>query len=117
MPTPALRIRNVTKRFAELVAVDSMSFDIKPREFVSVIGPSGCGKSTLFNIIGGFIAGYEGEVLVHGTASDRRRSIGMVFQVSRNCSCSGMLNCAKFGTRPRVTSRSTRSASSKTRNT
>src|SRR5262249_4039610 len=80
MVTPALRVRNVTKRFAELVAVESISFDIKPHEFVSVIGPSGCGKSTLFNIIGGFVTGYEGEILIHGAANNTRRSIGMVFQ-------------------------------------
>ncbi len=80
METPALSARNVTKRYAGLTAVDGMSFDIAPREFVSVIGPSGCGKSTLFNIIGGFVTGYEGEVLVHGAAGNMRRSIGMVFQ-------------------------------------
>jgi NitT/TauT family transport system ATP-binding protein len=80
----ALRVQNVTKRFIsadkEIVAISGMSFDVQPGQFISVIGPSGCGKSTLFNIIGGFIGDYEGEVLLDGQANVARRSIGTVFQ-------------------------------------
>jgi NitT/TauT family transport system ATP-binding protein len=80
----SLRIVNVTKRFGTgekaLVAVTDMSFDARPGEFISLIGPSGCGKSTLFNIIGGFIKDYEGQVLLDGSANVARRSIGTVFQ-------------------------------------
>lgn len=80
----ALRVQNVTKRFGvgdtELVAISDISFDVRPGELISVIGPSGCGKSTLFNIIGGFIGGYEGEILLDRQANVARRSIGSVFQ-------------------------------------
>ena len=68
-----LQTRNVTKRFgghAGIVAVRDMSFDVKPGEFISIIGPSGCGKSTLFNIIGGFLKDYEGEVVLDAGQSD-----------------------------------------------
>jgi ABC-type cobalamin/Fe3+-siderophores transport system ATPase subunit len=75
-----LSVRNVTKRFGHLTAIDDISFDVRPREFISVIGPSGCGKTTLFNIIGGFVSGYEGTLLLDGQANVARRSIGMVFQ-------------------------------------
>lgn len=79
-----LRILNVSKRFRkrekEVVAVSDLSFDASPGEFISVIGPSGCGKSTLFNIIGGFISDFEGQVLLDGQASVHRRAIGTVFQ-------------------------------------
>jgi NitT/TauT family transport system ATP-binding protein len=80
-----LTIDGVSMRFgdadAATLAVDNMSFHVKKGEFVSIIGPSGCGKSTLFNIIGGLISGYTGDVQVGGqkvvgTNSD----IGMVFQ-------------------------------------
>jgi NitT/TauT family transport system ATP-binding protein len=79
----ALQVKNVTKRFggyAGLVAVNDMSFDVKPGEFISIIGPSGCGKSTLFNIIGGFIKDYEGEVVLDGQGKPGNRTVGTVFQ-------------------------------------
>ncbi len=64
-----------------VVAVDHMSFDVNPGEFVSVIGPSGCGKSTLFNVIGGLLTSHQGIVSVAGeTISGPHQSIGMVFQ-------------------------------------
>jgi NitT/TauT family transport system ATP-binding protein len=80
-----LAVEHVCKRFETgegvVVAVDDVSFSIAPGEFVSIIGPSGCGKSTLFNIIGGLVGDYEGQVtvagdIIHGT----HPAIGMVFQ-------------------------------------
>ncbi|HVO89591.1 MAG TPA: ABC transporter ATP-binding protein [Casimicrobiaceae bacterium] len=80
-----LSVRNIRKHFASgdagITAVDDVSFDVAVGEFVSVIGPSGCGKSTLFNIIGGLIADYQGDVLVAGSpVSGTHAGIGMVFQ-------------------------------------
>src|SRR5271154_6435726 len=65
----------------ELLALDDVSLDVAPGEFLAVIGPSGCGKSTLFNIVGGLLSGYEGRVAVAGERiSGPHASIGMVFQ-------------------------------------
>ena len=62
-------------------ALDRVTLDVADGEFVSVIGPSGCGKSTLFNIVGGLIAQYEGNVLIDGHAVDgAHRDVGVVFQ-------------------------------------
>ncbi len=82
---PILVVDDIFKRFdtqdGGLVAVDHVSFDVVPGEFLSVIGPSGCGKSTLFNIIGGLLGGYEGRVSVVGeTIKGPHASIGMIFQ-------------------------------------
>src|SRR6267154_1854805 len=82
---PILVVENIVKRFETqdgvLTAVDDVSFNVVPGEFLSVIGPSGCGKSTLFNIIGGLLDGYQGRVAVAGeTVKGPHASIGMVFQ-------------------------------------
>jgi NitT/TauT family transport system ATP-binding protein len=81
----ALVVADVSKRFVTpdgtLTAVDHVSFTVGQGEFVSVIGPSGCGKSTLFNVIGGLLDGYEGEVLVGGErVTGPHPAIGMIFQ-------------------------------------
>ena len=80
-----LDVTHIVKRFptpeGDIVAVDDVSFSIVAGEFVSIIGPSGCGKSTLFNIVGGLLGGYEGQVTVAGeTVSGTHPGIGMVFQ-------------------------------------
>jgi NitT/TauT family transport system ATP-binding protein len=82
---PILVVENIVKRFETqdgvLTAVDDVSFNVVPGEFLSVIGPSGCGKSTLFNVIGGLLDGYDGRVTVAGEAvRGPHPSIGMIFQ-------------------------------------
>jgi NitT/TauT family transport system ATP-binding protein len=80
-----LVVDDIVKRFetpdGALTAVDHVSLDVAPGEFLGVIGPSGCGKSTLFNVMGGLLDGYEGTVRVAG---ERIRgphpAIGMIFQ-------------------------------------
>ena len=87
MPTaePILVVENIVKLFETqdgvLTAVDDVSFNVMPGEFLSVIGPSGCGKSTLFNVMGGLLDGYEGRVMVGGdTVRGPHASVGMIFQ-------------------------------------
>lgn len=65
----------------QVIAVDRVSFNIKPGEFVCIVGPSGCGKSTVMNAIAGFQSPTTGNVKVGGKVvtkpgADR----GMVFQ-------------------------------------
>ena len=80
-----LVVEDIVKRFdtpdGALTAIDGMSFNVAPGEFLAVIGPSGCGKSTLFNVIGGLLDGYQGRVTVAGeTVRGPHAAIGMVFQ-------------------------------------
>ena len=81
----ALRVEGLTKTFGTaqgpLTAIENVSFDVKPGEFVSVIGPSGCGKSTLFKILGGLTSYTEGRAFVGSDpVSGPHPAIGMVFQ-------------------------------------
>jgi NitT/TauT family transport system ATP-binding protein len=80
-----LVVDDIVKRFATpegpLVAVDHVSLQVRPGEFIAVIGPSGCGKSTLFNIVGGLVDDYQGTVSVAGTRMrGPHPAVGMVFQ-------------------------------------
>jgi NitT/TauT family transport system ATP-binding protein len=79
-----LSIKNLNKTFetrdGELVALGSVSFDVYPGEFVSIVGPSGCGKTTLLKIIAGLIPKSEGEITVDKERFDPSREVGFVFQ-------------------------------------
>ena len=82
---PQLVIDNVSKQFGEgpgaVLAVDRVSFNVMPGEFVACIGPSGCGKSTLFNIIGGLLGEYDGNVMIDkDRIAGPHPAVGMVFQ-------------------------------------
>ncbi len=61
-----LEVRDVTKRFGGLIAVNAVSFDVAENEILSVIGPNGAGKSTLFKLISSFLRTTAGEVRFSG---------------------------------------------------
>jgi NitT/TauT family transport system ATP-binding protein len=81
-----LEVKNLSKSYksedgSAVQALDDVSLTVSEGEFVAIIGPSGCGKSTLFNIIGGLVGDYEGQVLVDGhPVAGNHQDIGMVFQ-------------------------------------
>ena len=62
-----LEVKNLTKRFGGLVAVDSLSLTVSAGETVSIIGPNGAGKTTVFNLITGFNLPTSGEIIFDGT--------------------------------------------------
>jgi branched-chain amino acid transport system ATP-binding protein len=61
-----LSIRNVSKHFGGVVAVNGVSFEVMPEEIVSVIGPNGAGKTTLLNMISGFYHPNSGSIVFGG---------------------------------------------------
>lgn len=64
--TAVLSLKDVTKKFGGLTAVDDVSFDIQQGEIFGLIGPNGAGKTTIFNLITAVYALTEGEILFHG---------------------------------------------------
>ncbi|MGE3966973.1 MAG: putative 2-aminoethylphosphonate ABC transporter ATP-binding protein [Dongiaceae bacterium] len=79
-----LSLRNITKRFGSVVALDSIELEIPQSEFICFLGPSGCGKTTLLRIIAGLEIPDGGELLFRGEdltrIPERLRNFGMVFQ-------------------------------------
>lgn len=79
-----LQLQNITQRFGDFIAVESIDLDVSGGEMVALLGPSGCGKSTLLRIVSGFIRQTQGRVLFDGHPVDhlspRERGVGIVFQ-------------------------------------
>jgi len=83
-PDSDIRLERVTKRFADVVAVDDLSLEIERGSFFAMLGPSGCGKTTTLRMIGGFEDPSAGRVFLGGTdVTDHppfRRDVNTVFQ-------------------------------------
>lgn len=80
----AVSVREVTKRFEEVTALNRVSLDVVRGEFLSLLGASGCGKTTLLRIIGGFEDPTSGAVMIgdRNVTHDPpyRRRTNMIFQ-------------------------------------
>jgi branched-chain amino acid transport system ATP-binding protein len=88
--TALLSLKNVSKRFRGLVAVDGVSFDVTEGEIFAVIGPNGAGKTTLFNMVAGALNSDSGEIIFSGRSITGlppdavcRRGIARTFQIVR----------------------------------
>jgi putative ABC transport system ATP-binding protein len=86
----SIELQEISKKYNNVPALDSISLTIEKNEWVAVMGPSGSGKSTLLNIIGGLDRPTAGKVVVEGEdisalaskqlAVFRREKVGFVFQ-------------------------------------
>ncbi len=68
-----LKVRNLSKSFGGVKAVQDVTFAIKPNTIHSVIGPNGAGKTTLFNLISGVYVPTEGEISLEGASVTKKR--------------------------------------------
>ena len=84
-----LEVRNLTKRFGSLIAVNDISMAVQSGELRAVIGPNGAGKTTFFNMISGFFPPTSGEIVLAGenvtqlSVADRvARGMARTFQIT-----------------------------------
>jgi spermidine/putrescine transport system ATP-binding protein len=84
LPSAAVSLSQVVKRFGEVVAVDHIDLEVQDGEFFSLLGPSGCGKTTTLRMIGGFEEPTAGLIELQGTdvtwLPPYRRNVNTVFQ-------------------------------------
>ncbi|MCX8052895.1 MAG: sn-glycerol-3-phosphate ABC transporter ATP-binding protein UgpC, partial [Armatimonadetes bacterium] len=77
-------LKNLTKTFKNVVAVNNFNLEIKDKEFLVLVGPSGCGKTTVLRMIAGLEEATEGEIYIGdrlvNDVSPKDRDIAMVFQ-------------------------------------
>jgi spermidine/putrescine ABC transporter ATP-binding subunit len=80
----SVQLVDLRKLYGSVVALDSLTLEVKQGEFVTLLGPSGSGKTTTLMMIAGFEEPSAGDILVNGTPVVRhppyRRNIGVVFQ-------------------------------------
>jgi ABC-type branched-subunit amino acid transport system ATPase component len=85
-----LEVRNLSRSFGGLKAVQDVSFKLRQNEILGIIGPNGAGKTTLFNLLNGFLRPGTGEILLDGRDMSGRKphelceaGIGRTFQIMR----------------------------------
>lgn len=80
----SIELKNVTKQFGEVTAVNDVNFTVSDGQLVALLGPSGCGKTTVLRMISGLESPTSGEIWVRGKRVNdvpvQKRNIGFVFQ-------------------------------------
>ncbi|MEM2562201.1 MAG: ATP-binding cassette domain-containing protein, partial [Candidatus Bathyarchaeia archaeon] len=87
---PLLHVKNLTKRFGGLVAINNLTFHVEEEEILGLMGPNGAGKTTLFNIISGIYKPTSGTIEFQGVRIDNlppedivRLGIARTYQIPR----------------------------------
>ena len=82
---PIISVKNVTKKFTEVVAVDNVCFDVNAGEIFAFLGPNGAGKSTTIKMLTTLLRPTEGSLFLSGHDVNKeqeaaRKVFGIVFQ-------------------------------------
>jgi putative ABC transport system ATP-binding protein len=85
-----IEVKNVTKTYGRIEALNDVSLEVKDGDFISFLGPSGSGKTTFLNLVAGLLTPTSGEIIVDGVSlyklgprertAFRRRKFGFIFQ-------------------------------------
>lgn len=93
-----VEVRNLTKRFGDLLVLDNVSFDVKEGEFLCIVGPTGCGKTTFLNSLTGIYDIDEGAIHIDGEDVDlKKHSIAYIMQEYSTMSWLNVRQNVQFG--------------------
>ena len=109
-----LEIRNLTKTFGDVLAVNNVSLDINSGEFITLLGPSGSGKTTVLRMIAGFEKPDSGKILLNGQDISGKppyeRDVNTVFQDYALFGHMDVITNIEYGLRVKKVSKSERRA-------
>jgi len=75
-----IEVKDLTKRFGELLVLDKINFQVAQGEFLAIVGPTGCGKTTFLNCLSKLIQTSAGDIFIDGqVANPRQHNISFVF--------------------------------------
>lgn len=76
-----IEVKNLTKKFGDLVVLDKINFNVAEGEFLAIVGPTGCGKTTFLNCLSKLMPTSDGDIFIDGVvANPRQHNISFVFQ-------------------------------------
>lgn len=64
---PKVQVRNLTKKFGDLLVLNDISFDVRSGEFLCIVGPTGCRKNNVLNSLTKLYQPTAGEILLDGS--------------------------------------------------
>ncbi len=73
-----VEVKNLTKKFKSITAVDNISFDIEKNQTLGLLGPNGCGKTTSIGMMLGLITPSSGEIYIDGIHLDPKNRIKLL---------------------------------------
>ena len=80
-PRAKIEVRNLTKKFGDLLVLDHINFNIQKGEMVAIVGPTGCGKTTFLNCMSKLTDTSEGDIFIDGVPADPvKHNLAFVFQ-------------------------------------
>ena len=80
-PKTKIEVKNLTKKFGDLLVLDHINFNIQKGEMVAIVGPTGCGKTTFLNCMSKLTDTTEGDIFIDGVPADPvKHNLAFVFQ-------------------------------------
>ncbi len=81
-----IRVKNLTKKFGDLLVLDDISFEVEKGDFLCIVGPTGCGKTTFLNSLTKLYDITKGEILVNEEPVNlKKHNIAYIFKRIQLC--------------------------------